>query len=150
MISARLIQMIEEHSDQITAQVVRQIRQDPRMIHMARLPETELRDQCQEILKKLGHWLAVSKEAEIAAHYEELGRLRMQEDIPLHEVVRSHQVLKARMLDYIRDQGLGQTTIELYAEEELEHQIGHFFDLAVYHAVRGFETATRHVARAAV
>jgi len=139
MISARLVQMIEDHAEQITDRVVRQLRKDPRLSYIAHLPDAELRGRCHEIVKNLGHWLAASGEDEIARHYEELGRIRYREKVPLHEVVHALHLLKERILDYIRDQGLVQTSVELYAEEELEHQVGRFFDLAVYHVVLGYE-----------
>jgi hypothetical protein len=142
MISAKLIQMIEEHSESITDRVLRDFRGDPRLTHLSRLPESDLRDRCQEILKRLGHWLAESDQREIGSHFEMIGRLRAQEKVPLEEVVAGLHILKARMLDSIRDQGLALTSLELYAEEELEHHIGAFFDSVVYRLVRGYQAAT--------
>jgi hypothetical protein len=37
----------------------------------------------------------------------------------------------------------------LYAEEELENQLGRFFDLLVFHLARGYETASDSAAHAA-
>jgi hypothetical protein len=141
MISAKLIQMIESHAEPITDRVLRDFRADPRLSHLSRLPESDLRDRCQEILKRLGHWLAESDQREIGAHFETIGRFRARENVPLEEVVAGLQVLKARMLDHIRDQGLALTSFEVFAEEELELQIGAFFDSAVYHAVKGYQAA---------
>ena len=142
MISARLVQVIEEHAEKITDRVVREHRQDSRLTHLVHLPESEIRHRCGEILQRLGHWLAESSEEEITRHFESIGRLRAREGVPLEEVVHALQVLKARMLDHIRDQGMGLTTVELYAEEELEHQTGVFFDNAVYHLIRGYQHST--------
>ena len=138
MISAKLVQAIEDHADKITDRVVREHRLDRRLTHLVHLPESEIRHRCEEILRRLGHWLAESSEEEIARHFEAIGRMRAREEVPLEEVVHGLQVLKARMFDYIRDQGM-VTTMELYAEEELEHQAGVFFDDAVYHLVRGYQ-----------
>ena len=149
MISAKLVQLIEDHSDTITDRVVREIRHHPRMHHIGRLPETELRDVCQDVLKRLGHWLLASREDEVARHFEAQGRVRAKEKVPLHEVVNGSHILKERMLDYVRDQGIAQTSVELYAEEELEHQIGVFFDAVVYHVVKGYEEAFTLAAAAA-
>jgi hypothetical protein len=140
MISTKLVQLIEEHADGITDRVIGQHRRDPRLTHLAHLPESEIRDRCHEILSRLGHWLAESNEQEITAHFERLGRARSREQVPLEESVWGLQVLKNRMLDYIRDQGLGMNMVELYAEEELEHQVGVFFDSVIYHVIRGYET----------
>ena len=150
MLSAKLVQMIETHSDTLAAGVVRHLRADPRSPSIAALPENELHDQCHGVLKRLGHWLAESPEDEIARHYEDLGRLRLREEVPLHEAVHALHLLKRSMLDYVRSQGLAQTAADVYGEEELEHEIGRFFDSAVYHVVRGYETSRRQAAGATV
>jgi hypothetical protein len=146
MAARTLIQMIEDHSEQITARVVRRIQLDPELAHAGRLPEWDLRDRAQEVLKNLGRWLAKKQEEELAKRYEWLGRLRYEESVPLHETVRSVQILKDQMLDFIREQGVGQSSMELYEEEELEHRAGLFFDDLIYHLVRGYEGALRKAA----
>lgn len=143
MLSSKLIQLIEDHWEQITTRVLREIRKDARLVHVGKLPESELRQRAQEILKNLGHWLAVSKEEELAKHYEHLGRLRFEESIPLHEAVLARFIIKDQMIDFVREQGFRQTPMELYAEEELEHRVGRFFDTMIYHVVRGYEEAMR-------
>jgi RsbT co-antagonist protein rsbRD N-terminal domain len=148
MVSSKFVEMIESHSDLIAERVLRRVRQDSRVPHMAGLPETELRDACQRVLKNLGHWLTGSAEAEIARHYEERGRARVQQEVPLSEAVYFLVILKEKMLDYIRDQGFAQNTVDLYAEEELEHQVGRFFDSATYHLIRGYEVAWPRMAAA--
>ena len=150
MLSTKLVQMIETHSDALAAGVIRHLRADPRSPSIATLPEDELRDQCHGVLKRLGHWLAESGEDEIARQYEDLGRLRLREDVPLHEAVHALHLLKRSMLDYVRAQGLAQTAADVYGEEELEHEIGRFFDSAVYHLVRGYESGLPGAARAQV
>ena len=141
MLSSRFVHMIESHADQIAAGVLHQLRRDPRTPRIAHLSQTELKDDCQAILLNLGHWLTISPEKEVASRFEQLGRVRRRERVPLEETIHELHVLKDKMLDYIRDQGIAQTSVDLYAEEELEHQIGHFFDSAVYHVVHGYEHA---------
>lgn len=143
MISSKLVQLIEEHAESIAERVIREHHRDPRLSYLARLPESEIRSRAEEILKRLGHWLAVSDEREITRHFESIGRARCLERVPLEEVVLGHQMVKQRLLDYVRDQGIGMSTIELYAEEELEHQVGTFFDSVVYHVVKGYHHASR-------
>ncbi|MCS6953205.1 MAG: hypothetical protein RMK57_12865 [Bryobacterales bacterium] len=144
-----LVQMIESHSDQITQTILGRIRQTSSLREIRKLPESELQARAQEVLRRLGHWLALRDESELAAHYEALGRRRFEEGIPLHELVEGFQIVKDCTLDYIRGQGLGQTTVELYAEEELEYRLGRFFDRLIYHVVRGYETALRAAAHRA-
>ena len=63
--------------------------------------------------------------------------------MPLYECVHGLHIVKNAVLSYVRDQGLGQTTVEVFAEEELEHHVGLFFDCVIYHLVRGYEDEMR-------
>ncbi len=148
MVSRTLVQTIEDNCERITARIVRHLRQDPKLAHISRLPESELQDRAREVLKNLGRWLVAGHEGEIAQRYESLGRHRREESIPLHEVVRSLHILREHIVDFVREQGIGQSAVQLYAEEELEHLVGLFFDGAVYHTVRGYEGAMHQEAHA--
>jgi len=139
MISARLVQIIENHSDQITSRVVSSIRQNGRLQHLSQLPDSELRSRCHDILHHLGHWLVEAKESEVAEFFQPIGRERAREAIPLSEVVRGVQMLKRATLEYARDQGIDLNSLDIYAEEEWEHSVSMFFDSVIYHYVLGYE-----------
>ncbi len=149
MLSTNLVRMIENHAEQITADLLERLREDPELPNLRKLPTLELHSRAGHILKHLGDWLSESDEKQIAISYEALGRLRFEERVPLHECVRNFQRLKEHMVSYIRNQGFHQTTIELYAEEELEHLLGQFFDKMIYYMVRGYEGERRHTQAAA-
>lgn len=148
MLSGRLIHQIEAHQEQIATNVIREIRHHPDMPHFHKLPDAELRERGQLILEHLDHWLSAGHEAEIEQRYEALGRTRYDENIPLHESVRALAITKNKMIDYVREQGLSKTALDLYAEEELERRVGRFFDTLTIHLVRGYETAWRKAAHA--
>ena len=150
MRSVTLVQMIEDHSEQITGKVLHRIHQDPELHEMRRLPQSELKDRCQDVLENLGHYLSGNRKDELVKRYEKLGRRRFEESIPLHEVVRTLQILKESMIGFVRDQGVLQNFLELYAEEELEHRVGQFFDKLVYYVVRGYEEAVEAALRRGV
>jgi hypothetical protein len=141
--------MIEHHWEGIASTTIRKLRQDRAFDHIAGLPDSELLEWGEGILRNLSRWTLEGREAEVAERYECLGRLRFQEEVPLHEAVRGLQVLKDVMLEYVRNQGIGHTTVEIYAEEELEHRVGKFFDCLVYHLVLGYENALRKAAHMA-
>jgi hypothetical protein len=142
MLSSSLTRMISDHWEEIFERVLRRIRRDSKLLELGSLPEAELRLRARDILQNLGGWL-VSREEDLARRYEMLGRLRYEEGIPLHEVVYALQLIKESMIQYVRDQGLGQTPIELYAAEELQHGADLIFDTLVYYFVRGYEQALR-------
>jgi hypothetical protein len=150
MLSSRLIKLIEDHGDSITGSILNEIRVDQRLAHVSALPEGELRDRAREILRHLGHWLTAPNQDELAARFEAIGRLRYDDGVPLHEVVLSYLIVKERMLEFVRGQGIGQSTVDIYAEEELEHVVGRMFDCMIFHAVRGYEAVAPGLARGAV
>jgi hypothetical protein len=149
MLSGRLIRLIETHSDEIARRAIRQIHEDSELTHVGSLPDSELRERAQAILRNLGHWLAAGRKAGVINQFEELGRLRFEEHIPLHETVRALHVVRNQMVDFLHEQGLPESTVDLYAEEELEERVTRFFDELVCHLVRGYEEALKLAAHMA-
>ena len=149
MLSGKLVQLIEEHWEEIADGVVDKIRRHPDLPVLAKRPQAELKQWCQEILTNLGYSLSAPKAEELKRRYEVLGRVRFEESIPLHEAVLRFFILKDKIVDFVHQQGFAMTSMHLYAEEELEHRVGRFFDAMVYHIVRGYENAMRVASRAA-
>ena len=46
-------------------------------------------------------------------------------------------------MDFVHDHAFVETSLELYAEGELEKSVGRLFDRMIYHVVRGYEAAMR-------
>jgi len=147
MLSHKLIQCIEDHSEQLTAVIMERIRRDPELTIIGKLPASELRDIGFALLQNLGAWLAGDDREMIARQYQELGKRRCEENIPLHESVRALHIVKYETVDYAREQGFPQSSLEIYAEEEFEHRVNRFMDLLIYHMVRGYESALRNSAQ---
>ena len=149
MLSARLIHLIEHNWDAIVVRVLHSIRHDPEFSHLRRLCDAEMREWGRNILENLHHWLIDAREAEVAARYEAQGQLRFEEEVPLHECVRGVCVLKEKVLEFVQEQAQDKNFMNLYAEEELEHRLGRFFDLTICHLVRGYEVAMRKACKMA-
>ena len=143
MLSGKLIHLIEEHWGEITARVLDQVRREPEMSHFRALPDFELREWGENLLHNLGHWLSAGNEEQLARYYEELGRIRFTEHVPLHESVRGLCILREKMIDYVQEHFFAKNSLEFCAEEELERRLGRFFDLLVCGLVRGYERALR-------
>jgi len=148
MLSARLIHLIEAHQEEISTTVLHDIRRHPDLSHIRNLQDAELRERGRQILAHLGKWLAEAREEELGREYEHIGKTRYEESIPLHESVRALYIIKDKMIDFVKDQGVKRDSMELYAEEELERRVDRFFDELVIHLVRGYEGAWRRAAHA--
>jgi len=144
MLSPKLIELIEAHAEKISNRILRQIRRDPSLAHLANVPEAELRERAHQIVQNLGDWLEFGDDQTLAWEYQNVGKRRFEESVPLHESIRGLCLIKYAIIDYILEQGLDRDTVELYAEEELGRRVAHFFDRLVIHLARGYETEWRH------
>ncbi len=139
MFFSRLLAGVESHHEVIAATVVQRLRRNADTQHVAALREEELFNLAEETVRRLGAYLFGQDHPDLIRRYEELGRKRYREGVPLYESVRSVQILKETTGDAVRNQGYEPTTMEIYAEEELERMISRFFDDMVFHLVKGYE-----------
>jgi hypothetical protein len=143
MISTKLIQLIETDWEEIAVRVIRAVRRNPDLENLAKRSDLDLRDWCRQILEQLGVLMSARKSDDVEKRFEILGRMRFEENIPLHEAVLRVHILKEEIIGFIHERGLPMTAVQLYAEEELELRIGRFLDECVYRIVRGYERALR-------
>ena len=149
MLSGRLVHLIETNWKEIANRLSRAIQAHPDMQTLAKKSDADLREWCQEILENLGELLSVPKEQEAVRRFELMGKVRYQENLPLHEAVMRFHLLRAKIVGFVREQGYPLTAMQLYEQEELEERMAGFFDACVYHIVRGYERAFRRAARIA-
>ena len=151
MLSGKLIHLIEAHHKEITNRIIREVWRHSDLERLRQIPEADLRERAHILLENLSYWLASENEEELATQQHAVGQLRWEQGVPIHEVLRALCVIKYNMFDYIEEQGIPRDPVGLYAEEELEHRIGRFFDVLMIHTVRGYETAWhRATANAAI
>jgi hypothetical protein len=135
VLSHGLLQTIERESEVILALAFQQIRSDPDLEDMKKVSEVEWRTWGSYILGSLKAWLMTAREAAPAGHQEFRSQLRFKEPVPLPEVVKALHILKNNIVDFVRDQGVPETPLETFAECEVEHVIGEFFDGLEEHLV---------------
>jgi hypothetical protein len=118
------------------------------------VPGAELEQRVLSTYKNLGNWIGDPKEEAVQAEYEEWGRKRYRNGIPLSEVVFAVILLKHHLRRYIREHGLLEQSggrqssqeilpVHLYGIQELNSLVGDFFDKALYHLARGYEMEAR-------
>lgn len=143
MLSSKLVQLIESNWEDIAARLISGVRNNPDLPNLAVKSDAEMRYWCRIILEDLDYLLSASKKDELNRRFEVLGRMRFEENVPLHEAVLRFHILKEKIIGFVHEQGFPMSAMHLYAEEELELRIGRFFDDCVYHLVRGYEAAMR-------
>jgi len=143
MISARLVHLIESNGEQIIDRALALIRSEPEMPQTRTLLDHEIREWSRDLLRNLGTWLTGGNEQVLALRYERLGKLCFEQVIPLDEAIRGLATLREKMLDFAEEHLISNSSVELYAEEELDRRLGRFFDLLNIQLVKGFEQAAR-------
>jgi hypothetical protein len=69
---ARLIRLIETHSDQIARNLVTKIHNSPRTSDLQKIPESETAAAIEELLQHLSEWLLTKTDTDIANRYCEI------------------------------------------------------------------------------
>jgi len=160
MLSLRLIKLIETHAESLTREVVEDILTNEHTVAFHRVPASELSPRVFKLFQHLGNWIGNPNADSIRAEYEDWGRVRARQEIPLSEVVYSLILTKKHLRGYIREHGniifSGDAVtpgefmpVELYSIQELNYEVGDFFDSALYYLTRGHEKQAETKHRAA-
>ncbi len=143
MLSAKLVNLIEDNWQVIAQRLIDRVKRHPDCVVLSKVAHAEHMEWCQQILQNLGELLSGDKREEVRRRWQLAGRYRYQESVPLHEAVLRIHILKDQIINFVHEQGFPMTSLQLYAEEELEHRVCSFFDAVVYSLVRGYEQAMR-------
>ena len=80
-----------------------------------------------------------ASEEQVEEEYFRLGRVRCEEGIPLSELVMALLLTRRNLWHFVELQGW-DTIFDLRQQLDLELQVVRFFDRAIHHAVRGYES----------
>ena len=152
MLANRLIQLIENHSDSLTQAALQDVLSNAKTASFRRVPREELEPRIAALYENLGKWIGNPNEDDIRQEYEGWGRNRFRQGILFSEIVYVLILTKKHLRKFIREHGLVTYSgdhvtpdelvpVELYSIQELNYLVGDFFDRALYHLVRGYESA---------
>ena len=135
----RLVSLIEDHADELTARVVQKLREDPRTPEYRRFDSSELDARARDVYANLGRWLGATAEDAVEAEYFRLGVIRRKEGVPLSQVVMALLLTRRNLWQFVDSQG-ADSMLELRQQLDLELLVVRFFDRAIHHTVRGYES----------
>ncbi len=144
-----LVRLIETRADELAEMMVRKVRESPRMAAYHRFGDKELGDRARLVYANLGDWLEDESEGQVEEEYYRVGSRRCQERIPLSELIWGLLLTRRTLWQFIETQGWDSVS-DLQRTLDLELLVVRFFDRAILHAVRGYESAgagpkeTRH------
>ncbi len=108
----RLVNLIEDHADELTGRLVSTVREDPRTVGYRQFDDEELGERAREVYSHLGRWLGETSESAVESEYFRLGKIRRAEGIPLSEVVMALLLVRRNLWQFVESQG-ADTILEL-------------------------------------
>lgn len=143
ILSSKLVHMIENHAEELTRSVIKDLRTNSKTPSMHELTDRQLHDQSYEVYHNLSRWLTQLSEGAIKAFHVRLAQMRFEEGIPESELIYALILKKYHLRDYIRASGMVDSAVDLLQEQELHHLIGSFFDKAIFYTAQGYEEASK-------
>ena len=135
-----LVKLIESRAEELAELMVRRVRESPRLASYHRFGDSELSDRARLVYAHVGKWLEEGSEGQVEEEYLRLGKVRCQERIPLSQVIWALLLIRRNLWQFIEQQGW-ETLVDLQRNLDLELLVVRFFDRAILHTVRGYETA---------
>lgn len=139
MLSERLVRIIEDHAEQLTGELIVDLKENSRTPEYHKLRDAEIYNRVYDVYHHLGNWLGGESERLVETRYSNLGRNRASEGVPLSQVIYALIRTKAHLLEYIRRVGFFNSAVDLYQHQEFRRRVDTFFDKAVYYTTRAYE-----------
>ena len=154
MIAERLVELIEINAARLSADVAADLARNDRTRGFRAVGRPELEGRIFEIVHHLGNWISDRRSERVKTEFADWGRQRFGQGIPLSEIVYAVLVLKQHLRRYIRENGLVESSfprveqdyvlpMHLNSLQELNSQVGLFFDEALYKLAYGYEEEAR-------
>ncbi len=144
LLTYKLVELIETHSDQLADSLVEKVRNSPYLPEYRNVPPVDLKDRVRGIYSHLGEWLEKRKEEDIKARYLDIGARRAEQGVPLSQLNWTIVLTKENLWDYLKRSAVAADLKELSGELEMLQLLDQFFDRALYFAAVGYE---QHQAR---
>jgi hypothetical protein len=138
LISDKLVELVEKHSDVIIKRWIERLKIDPATTSYQRNIEY-LGDKAKRILDQLGRWVSydTSKE-EIGKQYAEDGIELFKIQVPLCEAIRAMYLLRRTLWLHVETESVFDSALQLHRMKELNDRVILFFDRAEYYLIRGY------------
>jgi len=154
VIGAKLVELIEIHSPRLTAEIVDDLLINERTRGFRAVRRPDLEPRVFQLLHHLGNWIGDPRPDKTRAEFTDWGRRRFDQGIPLSELIFAVIIIKQHLRRYISDNGLVVASfpsvegdyvlpMHLYSLQDLNTQVGRFFDEALYSLAIGYEERVR-------
>jgi len=139
LISDKLVELVENHSDVILKRWKRRLLSDPTTGSFSEHNLKYVEDKALGVLHQLRKWVSYDTNKEdVGRRYAEEGIDLFNMSIPLCEAVRALVVLRRVLWLFVVNESSFDSAFELHQMRELNDRVILFFDRAQYYLTRGY------------
>lgn len=149
MLAYRLVRLIENHSERLSETLLVRLKSSKKCRAFQKVPADEFRQRVYEIYQHLGEWLLGKREEDIAQRYEQIGRRRALQGVPLSQLIYAIVLVREHLWEYLKNEADVERPVEVFGELEMLQLLEQFFDKALYWAAIGYENEMKHSTRGA-
>ena len=139
MMALRLVRLIETHSDELAHGLIQKFESSRKCDALRAVPREELEIRAREIYHHLGEWLVSKTEADIERNNTAIGRRRAKQGVPLSTVLWALMITQENLWDYLDQEGVAESGVELQAAFELVRLMNQFFERSMYYIAKEYE-----------
>lgn len=142
MLYQKYIRLVEDHAEQLTKKWSHEVRNNPSTPGYKSIPEKQLNERVYDVFKRLGDYLLQDDPdfRKTAEHFIKLGRERATEGMKVSEVIYALILERVVIWNFIVEEGIISSTLDLHEALGFYMKINNFFDKAEYFIAKGFES----------
>ena len=150
MVADRLIELIEIQAHRLASDVADDLMTNARTVGFRNVRRVDLEERLYQLLHHLGDWIGDRRSEKVQMEFADWGRRRFDQGISISQIVFAIIILKQHLRRYISDHGLVEASfprtegdyvlpMHLHSLQDLNAQVGLFFDEALFHLAQGYE-----------
>jgi hypothetical protein len=139
MLAYRLVRLIETHSEALSNSLYTKLETSDKTKDFRKVPPDEFKARVCEVYQHLGEWLLGKTEADIERRYNEIGRRRATQGVPVSQLIWAIALTKENLMEFLARESSMDKPIEICGELEVLQLLEQFFDRAIYYAALGYE-----------
>lgn len=139
-VSRKLVDLIERNAEALAKCWLADVKREASLTTYHSYDDIELYDRAFRVFSQLGKWISreTTKE-DVARDYMALGGRRREEGFALSEIIRALILIRRNLWRKVMDEGLLDTSYDLYQAIELNDRVTLFFDRAIFYTALGYE-----------
>lgn len=150
MVAERLVELIEIQAPHLAADVAQELMTHERTSGFRTVRRSDLEARLFQLFHHLGDWISDRRSDNVRLEFADWGRKRFNQKIPISHIVFGIIILKQHLRRYIHEHGLVEASfprvdgdfvlpMHLHSLQDLNTQVGLFFDEALYYLSLGYE-----------